>query len=520
VFRQARTYRRYLDQRRHRQRIGALFLAFLHVGAGVAYVAWIIPRLNLEAWYVTIPFFFAELTALLATSYFALTIRHPREHREGGTGRTPPQLSLDVWVTTAGEPLSILEPTVAAASRIRFPRKTVYLLDDCESDEVARLAAAYGCEYLGRKDHSDAKGGNLNYALERTRGDLLLVLDADQVPDANLMEQTGGYFSFPDVAFVQTAQSFAHPAGDPWGNADTLFYSIIQKSKDSDNAAFSCGSGVVYRRTALGSIGGFSTWNLVEDVHTSMRLHARGWKSIYHGYPLTTGTAPAEIVGYSRQRSQWAVDSLRMLFWDNPFRHRGLSFPQKLQYTYTGAAYLIAAFVLPFYFLLPVWSNVSGTFVIDTPAWQYAIMRGVYFAATFAMLHLLSRPTRGLKSFRFWAGMFPAFIVATGRALLARNTKPGYRVTAKDGGQPSAGARRRGVWPQASVIALVAMALLWGWGRGTLPTDALVVNSLWSFWILWTLTPIVREGLRLPGPPQAPSSRSEMNREGRQPSMP
>ena len=66
----------------------------------------------------------------------------------------------------------------------------------------------------------------------------------------------------------------------------------MQAGKDTDNAAFSCGSGVIYRRKALEEIGGFSTWNLVEDVHTSMLLHDRGWRSIYYNYPLTKGTAP------------------------------------------------------------------------------------------------------------------------------------------------------------------------------------------------------------------------------------
>ena len=275
-------------------------------------------------------------------------------------------------------------------------------------------------------------------------------------------------------------------------------YDVIQRSKDADNAAFSCGSGVVYRRAALESIGGFSTWNLVEDVHTSMRLHAQGWRSVYYGYGLSRGTAPADIVGYMRQRRQWAVDSLRMLFWDNPLRHRGLSTAQKLQYGYTAAAYLIAGFLVPFYFVLPIWSTVTRDFVSLAPAWEYGIVRGVYLLFTFVMLFVLEKPVRSLKSYRFWAGLFPTFMMAAVSALRARTNKPAYRVTSKVQERSPFHLRLGSVWPQVLVLLLVLIVIPWGWASGRLPADAMVVNTVWSLWTVWTLYPIASQALRRP----------------------
>jgi cellulose synthase (UDP-forming) len=476
------------------KRRAGLTLLSLHVVAGLVYLAWAVSRLNLDAWHVTIPFAVAEALSLLAVTYYAMTIRHPRQHRRT-IGAAPPELSLDIWIAVCGEPLSVVAPTVIAARAVRAHRVVVHVLDDAGSDELALLAAAHGCEYHRRPGQADAKSGNLNYALDRSSGDLILVLDADQVPDPAIMYRIGGYFRRHRIGFVQTAQKYALPDGDPWGNADALFYRIIQKSKDADDAAFSCGSGVVYRRAALESIGGFSTWNLVEDVHTSMRLHARGWRSVYHGYPLTVGTAPADVRGYVRQRSQWAVDSLRMLFWDNPFGYSGLTVAQKFQYTYTGAAYLIAAFLVPFYFLLPAWSTFTGQFVVMAPAWTYGVFRGTYLLATYLMLRVLADPVRGFKSYQFWAGMFPAFIVATVSALRSRLSKPTYRVTSKVGLDSTFTQRLRFVWPQALAVSVVVFAIPWGWIRQTLPMDALIVNGVWSAWIVWTLAPILAKSL-------------------------
>lgn len=496
--RPAGTHRRFREKEMERQRVAGLFFIALHLIAGVGYLVWLAVRLNLHAWYVSVPFLVAEVLSLVVVTYFASTIRHPRQHERDSIGSAPPELSLDVWIATSREPIDVLEQTVEAATRIRCRQRTLYILDDGESDDVERLAREHGCRYIRRHEHDDAKSGNLNYALERSSGDLILVLDADQVPDPELLEQFGGYFSIPEIGFVQTAQRYILPAGDPWGNAERLFYDVIQRSKDADNAAFSYGSGVVYRRAALESIGGFSTWNLVEDVHTSMRLHAQRWRSVYYGYPLSRGTAPADIVGYLRQRRQWAVDSLRMLFWDNPLRHRGLSTAQKLQYGYTAAAYLIAGFLVPFYFVMPIWSTVMRDFVSLAPAWEYGIVRGVYLLCTFVMLFVLEKPVRSLKSYRFWAGLFPTFMMAAVSALRARTNKPAYRVTSKVQERPPFGLRLGSVWPQVLVLLLVAIVIPWGWATGRLPDDAMVVNTVWSLWTMWTLYPIVTQALRRP----------------------
>ena len=49
------------------------------------------------------------------------------------------------------------------------------------------------------------------------------------------------------------------------------------------NAVFPCGSGVVWRRSALQDIGNFPTWNLVEDLQSGVEALCRGWRGC--GWP-------------------------------------------------------------------------------------------------------------------------------------------------------------------------------------------------------------------------------------------
>lgn len=171
----------------------------------------------------------------------------------------PPKLgteTVDVFITCYNEPVELVEETAQAALRLNHPC-TVYICDDGDSADMREMAQRIGCNYIVRspewkgKDRH-AKAGNLINALDQTNGDFLLILDADQVPFPNLLDETLGYFEDASVAFVQTPQWFKNvPPGDPFGSQAPLFYGPIQEAKDGWNAAFFCGSNAVVRRDAL-----------------------------------------------------------------------------------------------------------------------------------------------------------------------------------------------------------------------------------------------------------------------------
>ena len=482
-------YERHLESKdRLRRATGQIFLLG-NVGFGLLYIFWFFSVLNWSVWYISIPFLIAEIAGLITATYFAGIIWHPRFHRPEGLSwdQTP---SVDVFVTTCGEPLTILQRTLTAVAQIDYSRKKVYILDDAASPGVKMLAEQNGCHYIARTDHANAKAGNLNHGLSQTHGEFFLTLDADQIPDRDIIARLVSYFKFSKVGFVQSAQRFVLPDGDPFGNSDELFYKVMQPGKDNDNSAFSCGSGVVYRRAALESVGGFSTWNLVEDVHTSMKIHAKGWKSIYHNHPLTTGTAPADVLNVYKQRQQWATDSLRLLFWDNPFKYAGLTLKQKLQYFQLGFVYLISGFAMPIYFLIPSWSLLTGQFLADAPVTDYMFYRGLYFLFGILALTILEHPADSRKPYKMWAGLFPIFVKATIAALRSKTHKPRYAVNGKLPDNPSLLQRIKAIVPQMSFIFLTLASIAFSLQLKTLPMELFLVNGLWGCWVIWSLSGI------------------------------
>jgi cellulose synthase (UDP-forming) len=252
--------------------------------------------------------------------------------------------AVDLYVCTYDEPASVLRATLTGCGALTYPH-TTYLLDDGRRPEIAQLAEEFGAQYLTRPDNSHAKAGNINAALPRTGGELVLVLDADHVPLPDALDAIVGYFEDERVALVQTPHDFYnHDSVQHYEigrHEQSVFYSVIMPGKDRHGAAFWCGSGAVIRRDALLGVGGVATETIAEDFHTTIKLHAAGWKTRYHDEVLIQGLAPHDLGGYLLQRDRWARGNLAVFTTpESPLRASRLSAAQRLSYFASLSAYL------------------------------------------------------------------------------------------------------------------------------------------------------------------------------------
>ncbi len=252
--------------------------------------------------------------------------------------------AVDVYVCTYDEPVEVVMATLAGCGALTYPH-TTYLLDDGRRQEMAEVAEMAGARYLTRGDNSHAKAGNLNAALPRTDGELVLVLDADHVPMPDALDALVGYFDDPLMAVVQTPHDFFnHDSAQHYSagrHEQSLFYRVVCPGKDRHGAAYWCGSAALIRRQALLEIGGVATETIAEDFHTTIRLLRHGWRSRYHDEVLVQGLAPHDLDGYLLQRDRWARGNLAVFTLpESPLRARTLSALQRLSYLASLLAYL------------------------------------------------------------------------------------------------------------------------------------------------------------------------------------
>ncbi len=312
---------------------------------------------------VSLSLFAAEVYAFSTVALLAVQVGVRRRRRPAPAPLAPgePHPSVDVLVPIYSESLDILDRTLAACAALRWPRKTIWVCDDSHREEVARLAAEHGASYLrGPRQH--AKAGNLNAALAVTTGDLVAVFDTDHVPEERFLERTAPWFRDPRMAVVQTPHHFtnadvfqrAFGGGDAVPNEADLFNHAIQGGRDGWGGAFFVGSGALFRREALASVGGFNLLSITEDIHTSQKLHARGWRSAFVDEDLAAGLSAESFAAYLVQRRRWMLGCLQIFLRDNPLLERGLPLRHRVGY-FASLWHFFFPLARVAFFLTPLW---------------------------------------------------------------------------------------------------------------------------------------------------------------------
>ena len=284
------------------------------------------------------------------------------------------------------------------------------------------------------------------------------------------------------IAFVQTPQHFGNlPSDDPFGHRAGLFYGPIQQGKDGLNSAFYTGTNAILRRDALVTtglqsfseafekdsdrihefdlIGGLSSESITEDMNTAMRLHAAGWRSVYHDEVLAVGLAPDDLSSTLKQRLRWAQGTLQVLQTENPLVKPGLGFWQRLQYFQTMYSYF-SGFATLILLACPVVYFFTGTVPLKT--------FGTDFLLHFVPVYLVNRLTFlsivwGISASEVWrseqysAALFPLFIQSVWSVFLRRPLT--FQVTPK---QRQSGIYLKLVWPQLTLFCLLVLGILWG----------------------------------------------------------
>ncbi len=292
----------------------------------------------------------------------------------------PQGLRIAIFTTSSpGEPLEMFEKTLAACRNITYPH-TTYLLDDTRNPAFKECAERNGAVWLELVGIPGAKAGKINAALQLTTEDFILVLDPDHIPFPNFLDHTLGYFQDDKVGFVQVSQAYynQYRSFTAKGAAEQTyaFYGPTQMGMHGYGCSVAIGANCTFRRKALESIGGHGI-GLAEDLITSIRIHAAGWKSIYNPVVVSRGLVPEDFGSFCKQQLKWSRGVFEVTFVEMPKLFRKLTGWQRISYLTIGTYYLSGATsffftIIPFLFfftgILPAHMNfveflIHGSYV-------------------------------------------------------------------------------------------------------------------------------------------------------------
>ena len=180
----------------------------------------------------------------------------------------------------------------------------IIVADDGSTDKTRQVAESRGVRVVTQTNRGPSAARNLG--AQQARGDVVLFIDADSVPDTRCIEAMAAAFADPQLAGA---------SGEKKTRQANLWARLIQTEYDFkyDRLAlhptidFVDSSTAGYRREVFLSNDGFDT-NLkeAEDVELSFRLAARGYRMILLRDAITYHTHPESLAHYLRRKFQYA----------------------------------------------------------------------------------------------------------------------------------------------------------------------------------------------------------------------
>ena len=389
---------------------------------------------------------------------------------------------VDVLVPTYNEPVDMVTLTLTACTQLHYPKDklNVFVLDDGgttqkqEDPDPARAAAArrraqelkaaaasLGVHYLTRERNVHAKAGNINAALgaaidtgqprrtsvghnpglgePRPGGELVLILDCDHVPTKDFLQNTVGFFIVDEkLACVQTPHFFINPtpveknlgtsAESPGENE--MFYGGIQLGLDFWNASFFCGSAALLRRRHLMAIGGLVEDTVTEDAGTALKLHAKGFNSVYLNKAMIMGLSPESFDSFIIQRSRWAEGMIQILLLRSPLWTRGLSMAQRVCYL-NACMFWLFGFARMIFFLSPLMFLVFNLRVYNASLTQVLVYAVPHLVASY----FVSNHLYGKLRHPFYSELFEIiqsiYLIPAVVSVFLNPRSPRFRVTPK-----------------------------------------------------------------------------------------
>jgi len=212
---------------------------------------------------------------------------------------------------------AIVPDLVAALSALDYPHdhlQILLVLERADAGTRAAVAAIPLPPFMSAVIVPDGaprtKPRALNFALRRATGDLIVIYDAEDVPDPDQLRRAAAYLAAdPRLGCVQ-AQLNVLNDGETWLTRQfaieytVLFDCLLPMLERLGLPVPLGGTSNHFSRAALEEVGGWDPFNVTEDADLGIRLARGGW-----GVKVLASTtweeAPATFSAWLKQRTRW-----------------------------------------------------------------------------------------------------------------------------------------------------------------------------------------------------------------------
>jgi exo-beta-1,3-glucanase (GH17 family)/cellulose synthase/poly-beta-1,6-N-acetylglucosamine synthase-like glycosyltransferase len=235
----------------------------------------------------------------------------------------PPKVS--IHVPAYNEPADMLIETLDALARLDYPDFEVLVIDNNTRDEHVWRPVEAHCALLGSRFRffhvaplAGFKAGALNFALERTAADAVIVavIDSDYVVEPRWLRDLTPVFEDRRVAIMQGPQDY-RDAGQSAFKAMCYaeyrgFFHIGMITRNERNAIIQHGTMTMVRRVQLDAAR-WAEWCITEDAELGLRIFESGFDASYVPTSYGRGLMPDTFIDFKKQRFRWAYGAMQII---------------------------------------------------------------------------------------------------------------------------------------------------------------------------------------------------------------
>ncbi|MBI3180908.1 MAG: glycosyltransferase [Myxococcales bacterium] len=303
-----------------------------------------------------------------------------------GTLRELPRVTIQLPIFNE---MYVVERLIDSVCRIEYPRELVEIqvLDD-STDETCAIAracvernrqAGHDVVYLRRENRHGFKAGALKHGLERAKGGLVAVFDADFVPCPDFLRRTVPFFADREVGMVQVRWGHLNREFSALTQAQSIFldgHFIIEHTARNRSGCFFNFNGTagIWRKDTILDAGGWQHDTLTEDLDLSYRAQLRGWRFVFLPEVISPAEVPVDMNAFKSQQHRWAKGSIQTAKKLLPLILRSeLPFEVKREAFFhltNNAAYLLMvllSLLMPISMLVRFQHGLYGTLLLDVP---------------------------------------------------------------------------------------------------------------------------------------------------------
>ncbi|MCC6904835.1 MAG: glycosyltransferase [Anaerolineae bacterium] len=221
----------------------------------------------------------------------------------------------------------VVERLIRAAAALDFPRARleIQVLDDSTDETVQKTAVAVekarmgglNIRHIRRGTREGFKAGALAYGLAQSVAEIIVIFDADFLPDPGFLRRIVPYFT-ADTRLGLLQTRWAHLNDD--FNSLTMAQSIAldnhfvveQTARQRSGLLMNfAGTAGAWRRTCIEQSGGWQGDTLSEDIDLSYRAQLMGWHCLYLPEVSVRAEIPPLVMGFKRQQARWATGTVQ-----------------------------------------------------------------------------------------------------------------------------------------------------------------------------------------------------------------